>query len=62
MKLAFNSKIKIMSNGKIIHLNKYDHQSVECPICNQEIQPYLEPRYNGIRAKCDEYRVNWAES
>ncbi|QLH07465.1 hypothetical protein C5F50_10580 [Nitrosopumilus ureiphilus] len=60
--MTFNSKINITSNGKILHLNKYDHQLVECPICNQEIQPYWESRYNGIRAKCDECGVNWAES
>ena len=58
----FFSKIKIKSKGKTLHLNEYDHQTVECPICNQEIQPYWEPRYNGIRAMCDECGVNWAES
>ncbi|MFQ5781874.1 MAG: hypothetical protein ACE5GR_02315 [Nitrosopumilus sp.] len=60
--MTFNSKIKITSNGKILHSNKEDHKTVECPICNQEIRPYWESRYNGIRATCDECDINWAES
>lgn len=60
--MTFNSKIKIKSNGKILHLNIQDHQTVECPICNQNIKPYWESRYNGIRATCGKCQINWAES
>ncbi|PJC50748.1 MAG: hypothetical protein CO032_03120 [Nitrosopumilales archaeon CG_4_9_14_0_2_um_filter_34_16] len=56
-------KIKIISQkGRILHDNNYDHQTVECPICNRDIVPYWESRYNGIRATCDVCGINWAES
>lgn len=47
---------------KILHKNKGDHNKVRCPICNQEIHPYWEPRYNGVRASCSVCGTNWQES
>ena len=47
---------------KIVHNNSEDHPTVECPICNNEIQPYWEPRYNGVRATCKKCEINWQES
>ncbi len=47
---------------KVIHENLNDHEKVECPICNREIQPYWEPRYNGVRATCNVCGINWQES
>jgi len=56
MKLCFFSK------RKVVHENINDHQIVECPICNREIIPYWEPRYNGIRAPRKICGINWAAS
>jgi len=50
------------SKNKVVHQNIDDHGKVECPICNREIQPYWEPRYNGVRATCNVCGVNWQES
>jgi hypothetical protein len=47
---------------KVVHYNSEDHPTVECPICNNEIQPYWEPRYNGVRATCKKCEINWQES
>ncbi len=47
---------------RILHKNKGDHKIVCCPICNQEIEPYWEPRYNGVRASCSVCGTNWQES
>jgi len=55
-------ELVLRDKKKIIHKNINDHEKVECPICNQEIQPYWEPRYNGIRATCVECGINWQES
>ena len=53
----------IMKIGKrILHKNKGDHKIVRCPICNREIEPYWEPRYNGVRASCSVCGTNWQES
>ncbi len=61
-----NSRIlhedSFFSKDKVVHENINDHQIVECPICNREIEPYWEPRYNGIRATCDVCGINWQES
>ena len=62
------SKIKkkfvhiVIDKDKTLHENLEDHGKVECPICNREIIPYWEFRYNGIRATCDICEVNWSES
>ena len=48
--------------NKTVHKNVDDHEKVECPICNGEITPYWEPRYNGVRATCDVCGINWQES
>ena len=45
-----------------LHQNIDDHKIVECPICSREINPYWEPRYNGVRATCNVCEINWAES
>jgi len=29
-----------MSKNRTLHENLNDHEKVECPICNSEIQPY----------------------
>ena len=50
------------SKNKVVHQNIDDHKIVECPICNRDIQPYWEPRYNGVRATCDICEINWQES
>jgi hypothetical protein len=55
-------KLYFFSKSKVVHENINDHQIVECPICNRKIQPYWEPRYNGIRATCNACGVNWQES
>ena len=55
-------KTKFFSRKKIVHTNINDHDTVECPICNREIKPYWEPRYNGVRATCDVCEINWQES
>jgi len=52
----------LMNTNKTTHENLNDHGKVECPICNGEIQPYWEPRYNGVRATCKTCEINWAES
>lgn len=59
-----NSMFKkiVKSNGKTVHDNQNDHTKIECPICNIEITPYWEPRYNGIRATCNVCGINWQES
>ncbi len=54
--------IVIKNKKRIVHENIKDHGKVECPICNREITPYWEPRYNGIRATCDVCGINWQES
>ncbi len=55
-------KLRFFSKSKVVHENIDDHQRVECPICNSEVKPYWEPRYNGIRATCNECEINWHES
>ena len=55
-------KLLFFSKNKLVHDNNNDHQIVECPICNREIIPYWESRYNGIRATCNVCGINWAES
>ncbi len=55
-------KLRYFSKNKVVHENIIDHQIVECSICNSEIQPYWEPRYNGVRATCNICKTNWAES
>ena len=60
MEKKFNIIIK--NKKRIVHENIEDHGKVECPICNREITPYWEPRYNGIRATCNICGVNWQES
>jgi transcription elongation factor Elf1 len=50
------------SKNKVVHQNIDDHGKIECPICNREIQPYWEARYNGIRATCNVCGINWQES
>lgn len=55
-------KFTLKENDKTIHDNPADHQKIECPICNSEIQPYWEPRYNGLRGKCGVCGTNWQES
>jgi hypothetical protein len=52
----------VKDNEKTVHCNANDHEKIECPICNREIQPYWESRYNGIRATCEICEINWAES
>ncbi len=54
--------IVVKDNEKTVHCNANDHEKIECPICNGEIQPYWESRYNGIRATCEICEINWAES
>jgi len=46
-------KIHFFSKKKVVHENINDHQIIECPICNSDIKPYWEPRYNGVRATCN---------
>ncbi len=60
MKRKFEFVLKI--KNKILHENLNDHEKVECSICNNEIQPYWELRYSGVRATCKTCGVNWAES
>ncbi len=55
-------KLQFFSKNKVVHENIDDHAKVECPICNGEIQPYWEPRYNGVRATCEVCGINWQES
>jgi len=55
-------KLRFFSKNKVVHENINEHQKVECPICNGEIQPYWESRYNGVRATCKICEINWAES
>jgi len=50
------------SKNKIVHQNIDDHEKIECPICNREIVPYWESRYNGVRATCKVCGINWQES
>ena len=47
---------------RILHKNEVDHKIIHCPICNRKIQPYWEPRYNGVRATCSVCGINWQES
>ena len=54
--------LKFFSKNKVVHENVNDHKVINCPICNSEIQPYWESRYNGVRATCDICRINWQES
>jgi transcription elongation factor Elf1 len=54
--------IVIKNKKRIVHENIKDHGKVECPICNREITPYWEQRYNGIRATCNICGINWQES
>ncbi len=37
-------------------------QKTLCPICENEVKPYWEPRYNGYRGTCSICNTNWAES
>ena len=60
MEKKFNIIIK--NKKRIVHEIIEDHGKVECPICNREITPYWEPRYNGIRATCNVCGINWQES
>ena len=53
-------RILFFSRQKTVHENSDEHQTTECPICNLEIVPYWEPRYNGIRATCKTCEINWA--
>ncbi len=46
----------------VVHENINDHEKIECPVCNSEIELYWEPRYRGIRGKCTKCGTNWAES
>ncbi len=55
-------KLQFFSKNKVVHENINDHEKTECPICNREITPYWEPRYNGVRASCDVCEINWQES
>ena len=55
-------KLHFFSKNKVVYENINDHQMVECPICNREIKPFWEPRYNGIRATCNVCGINWQES
>ncbi len=57
-----NDSFILKSDDKILHNNAGDHQIVCCPICNLEIVPYWEPRYNGVRASCSNCGINWQES
>ena len=57
-----NTNSIFFSKNKVVHENIDDHGKVECPVCNREIQPYWEPRYNGVRATCNVCGVNWQES
>ena len=57
-----SDKFLLKINNKILHKNDGDHQIVRCPICNSEIQPYWESRYNGVRATCSICEINWQES
>lgn len=54
--------MKFENKKRIVHENIKDHEIVECPICNNEITPYWEPKYNGVRATCNICGINWAES
>ena len=54
--------VVVKDYDKTVHCNENDHEKIECPICNREIQPYWESRYNGIRATCEICEINWAES
>ncbi len=54
--------VLIKIDNKVLHKNYDDHKIVRCPICNREIQPYWEPRYNGVRATCNICGTNWQES
>ncbi len=56
------ARLILKDKEKTVHENLNDHEKVECPICNREIQPYWEPRYNGVRATCDMCGINWQES
>ena len=51
-----------VSKNKVVHENIDDHEKVECPVCNREVTPYWESRYNGVRATCESCGVNWQES
>jgi len=55
-------KLQFFSKNKVVHENIDDHATIECPICNSEILPYWEPRYNGVRATCNVCEINWQES
>jgi len=55
-------ELVIVDNGKTLHRNLNDHAKIECPICNREVTPYWESRYNGIRASCETCEINWVES
>jgi transposase-like protein len=55
-------ELVLMDKENTVHKNINDHQMVECPICKNDVQPYWEPRYNGIRATCNVCGTNWQES
>ena len=42
--------------------NIVNEQIAECPICDSEVRPYWEPRFNGIRATCNVCEASWQES
>ncbi|MEX0764165.1 MAG: hypothetical protein WEC35_06640 [Nitrosopumilaceae archaeon] len=46
----------------LVHKNYDDHEKLECPVCNNEIELYWEERYQGIRGMCHNCGINWAES
>ena len=58
----FTVNNRFFSKNKVVHQNNDDHETVECPICNREIKPYWESRYNGVRATCSVCEINWQES
>ncbi len=60
MKRKFEFVLK--NKNRTLHENLNDHEKVECPICNREIEPYWEPRYSGFRASCKTCEINWVES
>ncbi|MCH7967219.1 MAG: hypothetical protein IIB02_07390 [Thaumarchaeota archaeon] len=52
----------LKNKNKTLHENLNDYENVECPICNREIKPCWELRYNEVRATCNVCGINWAES
>lgn len=58
MKMIILSKIGNM----LVHQNYNDHEKLECPACNNEIELYWEERYKGMRGMCKNCGTNWPES